>query len=139
MRMGHGRVAQSCAWLRAVCVTRILSAVELRKKGIEVRALKREYGIRQINFTNFTIAAFAFAPTLFFPVLTVSDNLEAILRNLIYYEMLEIPPHGNEKFEVSSYLTLMSELISKPVDAKLLHDNGVVRAIYCKGKDWQKF
>lgn len=116
----HDEIGEANSQRNLCNATRILlSATELKQKGIHIKALKSGSGARDIRWKTNCLWAHIYLPTL-----QLDSNTESILRNLKNYESFQYPDQNRR--ELSLYLKIMSDLIDTARDAKLLQKNGII-------------
>ncbi|MCO5594161.1 hypothetical protein L7F22_048184 [Adiantum nelumboides] len=99
--------------------TAVESAIHLRRAGIAFKASPPSIGCASSN-----VLAIWFdkaSATLYLPHVNISQESEAILRNLAVYEMVAL-----QRAEVGSYLALMDDLIDTAQDVQVLRLSGVL-------------
>ncbi|KAI5058458.1 hypothetical protein GOP47_0026628 [Adiantum capillus-veneris] len=99
--------------------TAVESAIHLRRAGISFKASRPTNGCASSN-----VLAIWFdkaSATLYLPHVNISQESEAILRNLAVYEMVAL-----QRTEVGSYLALMDDLIDTAQDVQVLRLSGVL-------------
>ncbi|MCO5562593.1 hypothetical protein L7F22_016221 [Adiantum nelumboides] len=99
--------------------TAVESAIHLRRAGIAFKASPPSIGCASSN-----VLAIWFdkaSATLYLPHVNISQESEAILRNLAVYEMVAL-----QRAEIGSYLALMDDLIDTAQDVQVLRLSGVL-------------
>nr|XP_010908768.2 UPF0481 protein At3g47200 [Elaeis guineensis] len=89
------------------------SAVELRESGVKFRK-SNSTSLADIDFQDGVLGL---------PQITVDDNTESTLLNIVAFEHL----HVGTSSEVTSYVCFMDEIIDSAEDVRLLHRKGITR------------
>ncbi|KAL8189583.1 hypothetical protein R6Q57_029149 [Mikania cordata] len=102
---------------------KIPSVSELRKVArVEFRLSPKNEGIRNINFVQGKVRC------CYLPLITLNNDSEVILRNLVAYEKLMAKNSfmGGYGLELTEYVDFMCGIIDNAKDVKLLRDQKII-------------
>ena len=96
----------------------LLSAAELKGKGVNFTAIKSPLALNQIRFDDIT------ACTFYLPIIKMDSTTDVVMRNLLAFELYVCK--GKTK-PLRCYIVLMERLIDNVEDVKVLRDARINR------------